>query len=641
MTTAQATLQRHSVYVANMRALYQRWPRFAYEIDRVDESDAIECEPSRSGAITCRLEGYKGTSVYLHSRYDPQQESQRWADGVEELAANQEESANGQIVMCYIVDGFGLGYHIKALFDRLAGDAFIVVCEQNIAMLHSAFLHFDYSQMLSSGRVIFIIRADRDEVLKKLEPLGNMMMMGTVLTRPLVQRDREFCSEVHKLIGEFTSYMRSHLSSLLCNSITTCGNVLRNLEVYVSTPTIGRWKGRFAGCPAVLVAAGPSLRNSLEVLKEIRDRVVVIAVQTTLKPLLEYGIVPDFVTSLDYHDICLRFFEGLNEDDLRGIVLIAEPKANWQVVDYYHQRGEVSLLGNEFARLLLCGSDGHDVLKAGATVAHLSFYWAEYIGADPIMLVGQDLGYTNNVYYSPGTALHGIWANEFNRFCTAEMKEWERIARSRGMLRKIEDIDGGMIYTDEQMFTYLQQFEKDFANANVRVIDATSGGVKKKGCEVMSLAQAGKLYCGDVIDCERFDIDGNVVGDAAKKREAARECVQKRIDEAKEMLEIMDETIELLSEMSELVDDQDAMARKMVRVDELRAMVNQKAQVYRLITYVSQDAELLRFREDRSLGVDSVQGKARQRRQLRRDVAYVSQLRVGCKRLIEMLSEKG
>ena len=96
-------------------------------------------------------------------------------------------------------------------------------------------------------------------------------------------------------------------------------------------------------------------------------------------------------------------------------------------------------------------------------MAHLSFYLAEFLGCDPIILMGQDLGFVDGLYYKPGTAIHETWGVELGRFNTLETKEWERIVRSRTILRKIPDIHGHPMYTEEQFFVYLQQFERDFA----------------------------------------------------------------------------------------------------------------------------------------------------------------------------------
>ena len=146
---------------------------------------------------------------------------------------------------------------------------------------------------------------------------------------------------------------------------------------------------------------------------------------------------------------------------------------------------------------MICGevvargvSGGRTGLKLGATVAHLSFYLAEFLGCDPIILVGQDLGFVDGLYYKPGTAIHETWGVELGRFNTLETKEWERIVRSKTILRKIPDIYGHPMYTEEQFFVYLQQFERDFAASRCKVIDATEGGAKKQGVEVMTLRKA-------------------------------------------------------------------------------------------------------------------------------------------------------
>ncbi len=68
---------------------------------------------------------------------------------------------------------------------------------------------------------------------------------------------------------------------------------------------------RYKNRPAVIVSAGPSLRKNKHLLKGLREQAAIIAVQTTLQPLLEMGVEPHFVTSLDYHEICTRFFEKL------------------------------------------------------------------------------------------------------------------------------------------------------------------------------------------------------------------------------------------------------------------------------------------------------------------------------------------
>ncbi|MBN1844681.1 MAG: motility associated factor glycosyltransferase family protein [Sedimentisphaerales bacterium] len=633
-------VEPRTVCLANLKVLAEHAPGLCHTIDQVDPRDFVECEPTRSGDLTCRLAGSSGAPVYLHSRYDPVREAVRWADGVEKLARGLEEKQDGHMPMCFFVDGFGLGYHVKTLFDRLAAPAFIVVSEPNVALLRTALEHFDYAEMFASDRLIVITAAQRDEIFKKLELHSHAMMMGVVFTQPLQRIEGEFHARIHTLVSEYAAYVRTTLITVLANGVRTCTNILHNLPTYVATGSIEVLKNRFTGCPAVLVSAGPSLRKQLTRLKAVRERVVVVAVQTTLKPLLAAGIKPDFVTSLDYHAASKDFFIGLRDDDLQSVHLVAEPKAHWEVIDTYRRAGCVSLLGNEFAQLVLRGRpDDHDRLRAGCTVAHLAFYLAQYLGADPIILIGQDLGFTHHVYYSPGVELHDRWRPELSRFGTMEMKEWERIVRHRGILRQVPDYQGRPIYTDEQMFTYLQQFEKDFAQCPARVIDATEGGVLKQFCRTMPFAQAIEAFCQAPIEPERFAYLRQMNWFDDRRLPEARSLVEKRLEEVAEFLAIGRETAELVTGMMDLVDDQPALNQRMVRLDELRRKVNQRPQVYRLVSYVSQMAEMYRLRQDSRIKLDRTEGKERQRRQLRRDIHYVTELNKGCERLIDMLRD--
>ena len=173
--------------------------------------------------------------------------------------------------------------------------------------------------------------------------------------------------------------------------------------------------------------------------------------------------------------------------------LVAEPKANAAITTTFP--GEIlhptetqldELLGSKLARDM-------GTIQAGATVAHLNYYLAKYLGCTNIILIGQDLGFTDGQYYSAGAAIHQVWAGELSEHRTLEMFEWERIARMKSLLRLKRDIHDRPIFTDEQMSTYIAQFETDFHGARdegIRIINATEGGVHIEGTEVLTLKSA-------------------------------------------------------------------------------------------------------------------------------------------------------
>src|SRR5690606_37456288 len=192
-------------------------------------------------------------------------------------------------------------------------------------------------------------------------------------------------------VKELTAFASTSINTLVINGKRTAENIARNLDWYLKTPSLDRLKDQYAGKPAIIVSAGPSLRKNKHLLTDARGRAVIVAVQTMLQPLLEMGVEPNFVTSLDYHDICTRFFEKLPPS--LSTHLVAEPKASPAIFSLFP--GAVSLLGNDFADGLLRELNLQKArLRSGSTVAHLAFSLAEHLGCDPIIMVGQDLGFS-------------------------------------------------------------------------------------------------------------------------------------------------------------------------------------------------------------------------------------------------------
>ena len=437
------------------------------------------------------------------------------------------------------------------------------------------------------------------------------------------------------MIADHMTYCRMCLVTLVTNSRLTNRNVANNLPTYLCTPPIDILRDRFKGYPAIVVSAGPSLRRNIDQLAKMKGRAVIIAVQTTYKMLRDRGIEPDFVTSLDYHELSRKFFEGV--EDFGQTHLVAEPKVTWHVVDTY--KGRTSLLGNDFACTVLGDSLGRrGCLKAGATVAHLAFYLAVHLGCEPIILVGQDLGYTGHVYYTPGVAFQDLWRPDLNRFCTMEMKEWERIATFRKILMRVKDVHGHDIYTDEQLFSYLQQFEGDFAALPGRVIDATEGGVRKSGTTLLSLAEAAERYCARTIPAEAFAYREQANWWDPSRLPAGKQQVEQRGKEIDALIETCRKLLGVLKELTELVGEPAQFNRRIGEVDALRVKIRTHERAYRMVSSVTQHAELQRFAADRRLSVADVDAKARARRQLERDIQFVEAILEGADALKQILT---
>ncbi len=599
----------------NLAALAFGSPHTAERVSKAIAADEMIFSPTQDpDAPAATADG-----VALCSRRRPIEEARRFADGVDLKAAG-----------VVVVLGFGLGHHVRALVERLRGRAAVVVFEPDVSMLRSVLERIDCTSWLGRKDVIVMSDpADRAGLSRSMSGLEPMIAMGAEICEHVPSRLRlaTTAPDFLRAFSEFVGTVRMHVVTTLVQSDVTVRNLLMNLDHYATRPGIADLAGVAAGRPAVTVSAGPSLRRNLHLLARpgVRDRVVIIAAQTVLKPMLAAGVKPHFVTALDYHEISKRFYEGLTAPDVEGVTLIAEPKVNPAVIEAWP--GALRLPADDFLQTLL-GDDlaaPRGVIRAGATVAHLSYYLARYLACDPVILIGQDLGFTDGQYYAKGAAIHDVWAGELNAFNTLEMMEWQRIARNRGHLHKAEDQLGREIYTDDQMRTYLAQFERDFMEdrrRGLRIIDATEGGVKKSHADTMTLGAALEEFAPSRAEAVTLPAPAAVLGDDRKAR--ALDRVKQTRRAVLRIAEISRETMKLLARMGQSLEDTPELNRLIERAHKFRDEVKSIEPAWTLLHRVNQAGAFNRLRADRLIAAeDDLTPAQEQSRRIERDKTNV------------------
>lgn len=595
-------------YLANLEALYGRDSELAQTIDALPFAALPSLEPTRDGHYTVRLPADDGAEIALHSRHRPIEEAAKLAASVAD-----------DVQPTFHVEGLGLGY-LPAELERRFDRPVLLCVEDDPVQIKLCLCVQDFSGAIRDGRLRFLWKAERRFVYACLSPCNADVLLGLHrLALPHVQRRHvAFFDAMRGLLADYLAYARTQLTTLIKTSQITFKNVLFNLPYALRYPGVETLAGRAAGYPAIVVAAGPSLARNLAQLAPLRDRAVLIAVQTVFKLLQSLGLPPHFVTSLDYHEVSAEFFRGL--EDVGGSVLVAEPKASWHVLDAF--RGRMHVLHHKFADRMLGGlAPRRGGLRAGATVAHLAYYLAEHLGCDPIIFVGQDLAFTEGRFYLPGSPIERLWEPELGRFCTAEMKQWERIVRNRPILRPARDVAGNPVYCDDMLFTYAEQFQNEFAVAKQRIIQASEGGLALRGMQVMSLREAAERYCQRCLPDGLFrpePLDAR----AAAPRQAAAELRARR-GELEELRSIAVEMRGLLQRLCGLTSAADAFNRLIVQVDALRMRITRYEPLYQLVVEVSPQAELRRYAADRRLGAPQQETPAVAQRRLKRDCEFV------------------
>lgn len=612
------------ILAANLACLRPRDPELAQRVSRSDPLP-LNWSDARSGLLTASVD-QQGRALWLASRYDPLEEAQR---------------LTGKVDMgrhaCVVMLGLGVGYHVSHVAGKMhETQNLMIVYEPDLSLLRAVLAKVDFTAWLGRANVILTDSADRAAMLRQIEGAAGMLTQGTILVThpPTRQLHEQAVSDFGKMMAEVLEFCRTNMATALVNASRTYRNLSLNLPYYSAGADVNDLADAAKGYPAICVGAGPSLARNIDLLKDPRARanVVLISAQTMLKPLLAHGIRPDFVTALDYHEISRRFYEGL--PDLPDVTLVIEPLVHPVVVDSFP--GPVRTSSSQFLNALL-GEHARPrkSIPAGATVSHLSFYLAQHLGCDPIILVGMDLGFSDGLYYFPGTAIHEVWAPELGPFNTVEMMEWQRIVRHRNHLRKLQDIHGRPVYSDEQMLTYLKQFERDFVQAPQKVLDATEGGLRKEHTTVVTLAQALARHAPRRVP----PLPRAPVGLDPERLAATAGLLRERRSEVSELRRLSRETIPMLKQMLASQHDQERMEKLFARLAPIQRRVDELSVAFSLVSNLNAIGVFKRARADRSIDNADVDQRERQRRQLERDIENIDWLIQACDELLDILRD--
>lgn len=145
-------------------------------------------------------------------------------------------------------------------------------------------------------------------------------------------------------------------------------------------------KGKFAGKTAVILGGGPSLDEILPWVMEHQDEIAIFAVSRVSRRLLEFGLTPHFVFSVDPHDVSF--------DVSREMLHFWEKTL---FVNSYHVSPK--LLGQWRGRSVYVGdrfpwpSDENpkNIQGAGPTVTNTALSTAIEMGFSQVILAGVDL----------------------------------------------------------------------------------------------------------------------------------------------------------------------------------------------------------------------------------------------------------
>jgi len=288
-----------------------------------------------------------------------------------------------------ILIGIGLGHLANAIIKKSEKAHRIVIVESSLYLIKRTLENYDFSKKIRDKEFIIVTSSDQASLILQIIAC-QFIIEEWRMTSELYTTFREEYAEMNNVTGET-------LNQILCNTGTIAGaaggiiadNDISCLPYVIRHRGVGELKGLFKDKPAILVSTGPSLARNIHHLKEVQDKVVIIAVGQALRPLLAYDIKPDFICTVDFGEVNIGHFKGLMDSDVPLVTInrtYAPLLKEWKGPKFI---AATPVPGFEHMATGILTDKGF--IDAGGSVAHMCFGLATLLGCNPIIFTGQDL----------------------------------------------------------------------------------------------------------------------------------------------------------------------------------------------------------------------------------------------------------
>jgi hypothetical protein len=277
-------------------------------------------------------------------------------------------------------------------------------------------------------------------------------------------------------------------------------NEFKNLSKLATCPSTDILVHIAKGKPVICVAAGPSLDKNIDYLYEIQDEVIIIAVASVIKPLLNHNIKADIAVVVDMQPEVCRYFDDIDPDLIPPVMV--ELTASHEVFDRIPNAiiSISSILRRNFVKNVLAYLEyqSFGVVGSAFNVAFSAILLANFMGAKDIIVLGLDLAFSDTSNYVKGAKFESaIEIMEIQGKKYIKMNQWDTEKKVIEPLYEAPGYFGGTVYASNIFDKYRLWLEKFVIDNKVNVINSTEGGVYVEGLEHISLKEAYIKYIKD------------------------------------------------------------------------------------------------------------------------------------------------
>ncbi|MGJ9459594.1 motility associated factor glycosyltransferase family protein [Oceanobacillus sp. CF4.6] len=383
-----------------LREHYPEARKYFREYENAIKTERVTTIDSKAGVKTMQFETDDQKQLMVHSKYDPIREAERI------ISSHIESIKEDTHVFFY---GIGMGYHIKKfqqLFPNNTYSVYEPVPEVFLAM----------SQHILLGSVIgkktrrLYMDTHGTESEAYLEEFNTYNKSIQIIILP--SYENIIGEKIKRFNGKIKNAVQSRRTSLGTNTSFQklwVINSLLNFKEVLHTPNMLRdiERSRFAGKPAIIVSAGPSLAEDIEHLRYIKENnlAYLFSVGSAINSLIAYDVLPDAVCTYDPGKKNHLVFKNMIENNIDHIPMLFGSSVGYETLRNYEGPKVHFITSQDKTATYFLDEQldtNQDLIIDSPSIAVMTFQLLNKLGTGPIIFAGQNLGYLYDRRYSEG-----------------------------------------------------------------------------------------------------------------------------------------------------------------------------------------------------------------------------------------------
>ena len=431
----------------------------------------------------------------------------------------------GKPISHVVTLGLNFGFVVEEILNQNENLIHLLVIEPDTALFLEQLKLMDISPLLANEKIIFLVGKSPERSAQIAGHVLNirgadMKTWSFALLPNVLPLYAGFAQDFAGLFQTAMSKQKLSQSTLGNLGIKFIQNYIENMHAVARASYVIDYQDKFKDMPCIIASAGPSLEKQLPLLKQIENKIIIIAVGAAMKTLKKHHISPHFIVTIDPLDKNLKYFEDV---EFSREVLVAPIVSASNVLKHFKGPLIMAQYNPKFDELSEKTLGRMGFLDSGGSVANSTYSFAKHIGVNKIIFIGQDLAHTGGQSHAEGH----LNKNE---------KTLEQMRKDPSMFR-IKGYYGEDVYAPATLDTFRSWFEHHIhKDTHIEVINCTEGGALIQGAVNKPFTEVATPF----LDDEDIHLDLSVGGTPKKaKKINVKKFMQKDLRETQAVFDIL------------------------------------------------------------------------------------------------------